>query len=311
MLLLAAAHETGLLSTLTSALPTLPAPLPTRLTCLQPATLRALLLTLLFLTVVGLRRTCDLRGYTGSALALLTGRRWAYGSRTVERFLAHLAQTGAADRLTTALAQWTAQLWLPATPDAELPTLTVYIDGHRKAVYSDKRLPRGLVARYGVVEGCRALVLLHDAAGHPLLVTTHRGDTHLTIGLPHILERYEKTVGCRLVTQIIVDREGMGAEFLAALVADGRTVVTLLRADQYRGLEAFREVGEFVPLVCDRDGTVLREVAPARFALALPEQPGESLPLWVALVRELRCQLPLAPVEDDLPRRWDADLRWE
>jgi len=35
-------------------------------------------------------------------------------------------------------------------------------------------------------------------------------------------------------------------------------VVTLLRADQYRGLEAFSEVGEFVPLVCDRDGTVLR-----------------------------------------------------
>ncbi|MDQ5851426.1 MAG: hypothetical protein M3380_05010, partial [Chloroflexota bacterium] len=133
----------------------------------------------------------------------------------------------------------------------------------------------------------------------------------LTIGLPHILARYEQTVGRRLVTQIIVDREGMGAEFLAALVADGRTVVTLLRADQYRGIEAFSEVGEFVPLVCDSDGTVLREVAPAHFALALPERPGESLPLWVALVRELRCQVPLASAEDDLPRRWDADLSWE
>lgn len=309
MLLLAAAHETGLLSTLTSALPPLPA--PARLARLQPATLRALLLTLLFLTMVGLRRTCDLRGYTGSALALLTGRRWAYGSRHVERFLAHLAQAGAADSLTSALAQWTAQLWLLAPPDAEVPALTVSIDGHRKPVYSDVRLPRGLIGRSGKIEGCRALVLLHDAQGHPLLVTTHRGDTHLTIGLPHILARYEQTIGRRLVTQLIVDREGMGAEFLASLVADGRTVVTLLRADQYRGIEAFSEVGEFVPLVCDRDGTVLREVAPARFALALPEQPGESLPLWVALVRELRCQLPVAPAEDDLPRRWDADLRWE
>lgn len=311
MLLLAAAHETGLLSTLTSALPTLPGPLPSCFACLQPATLRALLLTILFLRMVGLRRTCDLRGYTGSALALLTHRRWAYGYRHVERFLAYLAQTGAADTLTTALAQWTAKLWLPITPDAEVPTLTVYIDGHRKAVYSDKRLPRGLVARYGVVEGCRALVLLHDAEGHPLLVTTHRGDTHLTIGLPQILARYEQTVGRRLVTQLIVDREGMGAECLAGLVGDGRTVVTLLRADQYRGIKAFTEVGEFVPLVCDRDGTVLREVAPARFALALPEQPGERLPLWVALVRELRCQVPLPSAEDDLPRRWDADLRWE
>ncbi len=60
MLLLAAAHETGLLSTLTSALPVLCA--PARLARLQPATLRALLLTLLFLAMVGLRRTCDLRG---------------------------------------------------------------------------------------------------------------------------------------------------------------------------------------------------------------------------------------------------------
>ncbi len=309
MLLLAAAHQTGLLTTLTPALPILPT--PARLACLQPATLRALLLTILFLTAVGLRRTCDLRGYSGSARALLTGRRCAYGARQVERFLVHLAYAGAADPFTDALAQWTARLWLPTTPDAELPALTVYIDGHRKAVYSDKRLPRGLVARYGVVEGCRALVLLHDAQGHPLLVTTHRGDTHLTVGLPQILARYEQTVGRRLVTQLIVDREGMGAEFLAGLVAEGRTVVTLLRADQYSGLEAFTDVGAFVPFLTASDGTVLREVAAARFALALPDHPGQRLPLWVALVRELRCQLPLAPAEDDLPQRWDADLSWE
>jgi len=257
LLLLAAAHETGLLNALGSALPALPAAAPLRLARMQSATLRALLLTLLFLTGVGLRRTCDLRGYTGAALALLTGRCRAYGFRHVERFLAQVAQAGGATALTDALAQWTARLWLPAAPAAELPALTVYIDGHRKAVYSDKRLPRGLVARYGVVAGCRALVLLHDAQGHPLLVTTHRGDTHLTVSLPQILARYEQTVGRRLVTQIIVDREGMGAEFLAGLVADGRTVVTLLRADQYNGVESFTDVGAFVPLVYDRDGTVL------------------------------------------------------
>jgi hypothetical protein len=310
-LLLAAAHETGLLTTLTTALPALPPTAPARLARLQAPTIRALLLTLLFLTVVGLRRTSDLRGYTGAALALLTGRPQAYGYRHVERFLAQVAQAGGAAALTDALAQWTARLWLPAAPAADLPALTVYIDGHRKAVYSDKHLPRGVIGRTGKIEGCRALVLLHDAQGHPLLVTTHRGDTHLTIGLPQILARYEQTVGRRLVTQIIVDREGMGAEFLAGLVADGRTVVTLLRADQYSGLAAFTDVGEFVPLVCDRDGTVLRAVAPARFALALPDHPGESLPLFVALVRDLRCQVPLPPPDDEFPQRWDGDLSWE
>jgi hypothetical protein len=311
LLLLAAAHETGLLAALTTALPLHSPVAPTRFGRLLPTTIRALLLTLLFLTLVGLRRTWDLRGYTGAALALLTGRPRAYGYRHVERFLAQVAHSGGAESLTGALARWTTTLWLPPPTDSDAPAITVYIDGHRKAVYSDKHLPRAVIGRTGKIEGCRALVLLHDAQGHPLLVTTHRGDTHLTLSLPQILARYEQTVGRRLITQIIVDREGMGAAFLASLVAEGRTVVTLLRADQYGGLDAFSEVGEFVPLVCDRDGTVLREVAPARFALALPDHPGESLPLFVALVRDLRCQVPLPPPDDEVPQRWDGDLRWE
>ena len=66
------------------------------------------MLTLLFLEAVGLRRTWDLRGYTGQALALLTGRRRAYGYRHTERFLAELASVGAESPLTEALACWTA-----------------------------------------------------------------------------------------------------------------------------------------------------------------------------------------------------------
>jgi len=99
---LAAAQETGLITTLLTALPT-PAP-TTRFGRMGRATIRALLLTLLFLTAVGLRRTWDLRSYTGDALALLTGRVWAYGYRHTERFLVWLARTGAAELLTDALA---------------------------------------------------------------------------------------------------------------------------------------------------------------------------------------------------------------
>lgn len=61
----------------------------------------------------------------------------------------------------------------------------------------------------------------------------------------------------------------MAAEFLAPLASEGRTVVTVLRTDQYSGLESFREVGEFVPLRVDRQGKVTREVALARFSLLL------------------------------------------
>ena len=65
-------------------------------------------------------------------------------------------------------------------------------------------------------------------------------------------------------------------------------MVTVLRTDQYTGLESFREVGEFVPLRLDRQGKVIREVAFARFRMPLPEHPGQELDLWVALIRDLR-----------------------
>ena len=69
-----------------------------------------LVLTLLFLGVVGLRRTWDLRGYTGEALALLSGRKRAYGYFHTERLLSQMAQANAAENLTDALAAWTARL---------------------------------------------------------------------------------------------------------------------------------------------------------------------------------------------------------
>jgi len=167
-----------------------------------------------------------------------------------------------------------------------------YVDGHRKPVYSDRLIPRGLVARRGAVLGCRALTLLHDADGHPLLATTDRGDTHLTAGAPALLARLARATDTPPVRRLVIDREGMAAAFLAGLAGDGCDVVTVLRADQYAGLASFADIGPFVPFQYDREGTLVREVAPARFALALPDHPGEPLGLRVALVRDLRAHVP-------------------
>ncbi len=311
LLLLAAAQETGLAETLTAALPVaLPADNERR-DYQGPASRQALVLTLLFLGAVGLRRTCDLRAYTGDALALLTERRRAYGYRHVERFLAAMARAGGAETLTEGLACWTARLWAPAAPDAAAPPPAYSIDGHRKAVYCDALVPRGLVARRGTVLGCRALTLLHDERGHPLLVTTHRGDTHLTATLPAIVARDEAAAGAGAVRRIVVDREGLAAPLLARLAAEGRAAVTILRANQYVGLDAFADIGDFLPLERDGAGRVVREVAPARFALPLPDQPGQALALGVALVRDHRRQIPCgagdAAAHPPLGEGWGTD----
>ena len=307
---MAAASETGLLTQLENALPQdAPSPRPP-LAGSSLVVRRRLLLTLLFLGAVGLHRTWELRSYTGESLARLSGRKRAYGYYYTEAFLSQVAHAGGAESLTDALARWTTDLWHPEAEDPERPqSLTCYVDGHRKPVYSDVLIPRGLVGRLGVVLGCRALVLLHDDQGHPLLATTHRGDQHLTAGLPAIIARYEQQKTHAHVKRIIVDREGMATEFLASLHAKGRTVVTILLTNQYQGLTSFCDVGTFVPLSTDAKGQLLREVAPARITLPRPDHPGEQLCLQVALIRDLRRFVPVVadPEEADLPQRWDAD----
>lgn len=313
LLLLAAAHETGVIAALERALP-VDGPAPSRLARSTLTTRHQSLLTLLFLPAVGLRRTRDLRRYTGDALALLTGRRRAYGYWHMERFLSQVAQAGGDEPLTTALAQWTATLWPGKAPESEPLTPCWYLDGHKKPVYTDRLIPRGLVGRTGKVLGCRALMLLHDVAGHPLLATTHRGDLHLTQGVPVLLTTYEQATGDQGRVRLVVDREGVAAEWLAELAAQGWTVITILRTDQYQDLASFTEVSAFEPLCQEPDGTVTREVASARYALPLPDHPGQTLPLAVALIRDLRRQVPrpLTPEEEEEAeeRAWRKPAWW-
>lgn len=317
--MLAAATETGLLTQLEQALP--PSPEPARFPLAGCAVVRRrLLLTVLFLGVVGLQRTWDLRGYAADGLALLTGRTRAYGYRYTEAFLSQVARADGAERFTDALASWATHLWhVPAKGSGETGgveetrqphALTGYVDGHRKPVYSDVLLPRGLIGRLGVVLGCRALLLLHDEQGHPLFVTTHRGDQHLTVGVPTFLQRYEQHAGNSQIARMIVDREGMATEFLVGLHEQGRLVVTILRTNQYRDLSSFSAVGTFVPLSTDAHGQVIREVAPARIALPREDYLGIPLCLQVALIRDLRRLVPLQPdpEEAEVPQRWDRDL---
>ena len=177
--------------------------------------------------------------------------------------------------------------------------MVFYIDGHRKAVYSDVLVPRGPVGKLGgKILGCRELVVVHDAEGHPLLATTHRGDHHLTIGLPQMLQRYEQAVEQTQIQRVVVDREGMAAELLAHLHQEGRQVVTLLRSDQYQGEESFEQVGAWQPWRYNRQGQLICEVAWARFKLPRPNPLDPPVEVEVALIRDWRTFVPVEVVGD-------------
>ncbi len=313
LLLLAAAHETALLSQLEVVLPMtshswhVSEPSPRRLFYPQ----RSLLLTLLFLPAVGLHRLWDLRSYTGGELAVLTGRSQPYSYRHTERFLLQLSAVQADQALTQALARWTAAVWQVEERSQGASSPCFYVDGHRKPVYSEALIPRGLIGRLGKIAGCRALVLLHDEQGHPLLATTHRGDLHLTHGVPQVLASYEQVIEAKKLQHLVVDREAMAADFLAQLRTEGRTLTTILKTNQYSGLADFINVGPFVPLTVDRQGTILREVAPAQFWLPRSDRQDEPLLVSVALIRDLRRSVPCLPSEEAPRRSWHADIRHE
>jgi hypothetical protein len=310
LLLLAAAQQTGLLEVLVTAVMELA---DLRMAGRRPhsTAVDRLLRTLLFLPVAGLARTWDLRSYTGTMLAILSGRECAYSQGYTEQFLARLVRAKAVERLTETMAKWTWSLWQREQPSPE-PIGTpaaFYVDGHRKAVYSAVLVPRGPVGKLdGKILGCRELVLLHDAQGHPLLATTYRGDQHLTIGLPHLLHCYEQAIDQMSVQRVVVDREGMAAEFLAQQKLEGRQIVTLLRADQYESECSFDQVGEWQPWRSNRAGQVICEVAPARFALPRPNPADPPVEVEVALIRDWRKLLPAEAVAEAADYDWKRDL---
>jgi hypothetical protein len=316
LLLLAAAHQTGFLATLGATIQGVAKSGCSSRLPLTLAVVERLVLTLLFLPVAGLARTWDLRAYTGTLLALVTGRGCAYSYAYVEQFLSRLAHAGADERLTDALAQWTWALWhdeqTQQEREPEEHQAVFYVDGHRKAVYSDVLVPRGPVGKLGgKILGCRELVVLHDQEGHPLLATTYRGDQHLTIGVPQLVQRYEQATDMVHLDRLVVDREGMAAEFLFQLQAEGRRVVTLLRSNQYADEGSFTDVGEWIPWRSDRSGKVVCEVAVARFRLARPTQPDQPLTVQVALIRDWRKQMvgeARTDVQTDESEQWKADL---
>ena len=310
--MLAAVQETGLLNALVAAIIQLADPGIPGLSAPNPVVVARLVLTLLFLPVAGLARTWDLRGYTGTMLALLTGRERAYSQRYTERFLARLATAGTAQRLTEVVARWTWSLWQTEQPCSEPSACPAvfYVDGLSLAVYSDVLLPRGPVGKLGgKILGCRELVVLHDAQAHPLLATTHRGDHHLTLGAPLMLHSYEQATGQTHVHQVVVDREGMAAEFLAQQKLEGRQVITLLKADQYAGEESFAQVGPWHPWRYNRRGQLICEVAAARFTLRRPDPADPAVEVEVALIRDWRKLLPVEEANEAVDTRdWQADL---
>ena len=127
----------------------------------------------------------------------------------------------------------------------------------------------------------------------------------MTSGVPQMLHCYEQAIGQTLMQWVVVDRQGMAAEFLAQLKLEGRQVVTVLRSDQYEAEQSFKQVGPWQPWRYNRHGQVTCEVAAARIALNRLDDTTPPLEVEVALIRDWR---KLLVVEQADVQDWQADL---
>jgi hypothetical protein len=125
-----------------------------------------------------------------------------------------------------------------------------------------------------------------------------------------MLRCYEQAIDLPLLMQrVVVDRDQMAAEFLAQLTLEGRQVVTLLKADQYKDEQSFQQVGEWQPWRFNRQGQMICEVAAARFALKRPNEGASPLEVEVALIRDWRKLLVVEEAGEATDvQDWQADL---
>ena len=231
--------------------------------------------TTFFLPALGMAMVIELDSYDGKTLGAITspdGRHIRY--RATDRFQRELTALKVGDELSLALA---GQYYRIFYGTERMP---VYIDGHFKAVWTLKNIPKGKHGMMDRVMPGLKQIFLNGNKGHPLLHKTCPGDRHLTKELLSIVEEFEKAIGKEIVNAVVFDGEGCSIDVFKAFdkLNKGRKnkfyPVTVLDSNQYRredfnirdGEEArVVEDGDFVVFKRNRRGKVVSRVALVEF----------------------------------------------
>lgn len=200
--------------------------------------------TLFLLPVFDMERPVDLDSHEGKTLGAITswnGEHVRY--RTTDRFLRDLTALEVGDDISLALLGCYFKTFYGVE---EMP---VYVDGHFKAVWTLKNIPRGKHGMMDRVMPGLKQVFLNGQDGHPLLHRTCPGDRHLTKELLSIVEDFEVTVGGEVVNVVVFDGEGCSLDVFKAfdMLNEKREKriypLTVLDLNQYR-VEDFQVTDE-------------------------------------------------------------------
>ncbi len=249
--------------------------------------------TLLLMPALGLLKPCALETYSGTVLGQLSRRKRPYSGAEMNHFILSCVRLDWVEAATADVACWGTQLWAD-DPANESPYR--YWDWHVKTVYSDYHLPRTKHGTSNRIVYARKQLMLHDQAGHLLMMKTHRADTNLIEGMVVGTAYYEGLMESRQLTHQIFDREGLSVAHFKELqqAEPQRHFITYLRRNQYEDLESFEEPTAFEPFRYDRKGQVIQEIAEAGYKLKDRRRGEDDLPVRAILLRQ-----PIAQESDE------------
>jgi hypothetical protein len=231
--------------------------------------------TLFFLPVFNKERPIELDSYEGKTLGLITSSDGIHVKyRTTDRFLRELTSLSVGDDMTVSLAARYFKTFY------DIDDLSIYVDGHFKAVWTLKNTPRGKHGMMDIIMHGREQIFLNGHDGHPLIHRTCPADRHLTKELMQIVKELEDAIGREVVNVIVVDGECCSLEILKKFdkINKSRThmmyPITVLDSNQYH-IEDFKvrdgdrqrpvEDSDFVPFKTDKKGRVKSWIALVEF----------------------------------------------
>lgn len=166
------------------------------------STLLQYIRTIFFLPAFDMERPIDLNNYDQNTLGIITsinGKQVKY--RTTDRFLREITLLEIGNDMSRSLLQCYYDTFYDITG------MPVYVDGHFKAVWTLKNIPKG---KHGMMDRIMPgieQVVLNSKDGNPLLLRTCPGDRHLTKELLPIVKEFEDTIGTEVTNMVVVDAE--------------------------------------------------------------------------------------------------------
>jgi len=194
--------------------------------------------TLLYMPVFGMERIWHFKTvYPRKGLGLAAGSGAPYKYHTMDNFLRELPRLDIDQVLSKNLAKRYIEAFRINFRTKE--SRTFYIDCFRKVIWTKKNIPKGMHATRNRILKCLDVYFIHDSQGRPLLPLSRPGDSYLGDVLFCLIETLEEAVGKDVVEFAIFDREGLAVAVFQEFTKKKKHFVTMLREDQYRGVDDF------------------------------------------------------------------------